>query len=113
MAYTLKLLSASAYLPASVANIFATPVSGSFSILRLIHICNDTGSAATFTLYFSTTTGGSTAGTEIAKAVSVGANSVYEMPMYLPMPNGYYLSGLASAGSTLTITVMGETGATT
>jgi hypothetical protein len=113
MAYTIKQLAAPAFLAASSTNVIPTPISGSFYVLRLIHLCNDTGSAATATLYFSVTTDGSTAGTELCKGLTIGANSTYDLPLYLPMPNGYYLSGLASAGSTITITVSGEWGATT
>src|SRR5271157_3614359 len=111
MAYVIKQLAAPAYLAASSTNIFTTPPSGSFYVIHWIHVNNDDSSAHTFTLYFGTVSGGSTAGTEIAYQVSVGANSTYDMPCYLVCPYNYYLSGLASAGSVLTISVGAESGA--
>lgn len=103
-----KRIAGPAYLANAVANIYTPASSDVYTVITQIHIANVTGGAVTFTLYIGAT-GGSTGGTEIAKAVSVAANST----TYLPFSPGIklvstdFLTGLASAATSLTITVLG------
>lgn len=105
----LKVISGPAYLAASATDIYTPPASTIYTVINQIQIANVTNAAVTFTLYKGAT-GGSSGGTEIAKGVSVPANSV-SPPIYfspgLKMTSTDFLSGLASAGSSLTIIVMG------
>lgn len=107
MAGTLKRIAGPAYLGSSVADIYTPPASTIYTVIRQIHIANVTAGAVTFTLYVGGT-GGSTGGTEIAKGVSVAANSYVDLFFNLKMVSTDFLSGLASAGTSLTIVVMGE-----
>lgn len=100
-----------AYLAASATNIYTPAASTFVTVIRHIHIANVTTGAATFTLYVGAT-GGSAAGTELFKGYTVSANSTYDYYGALRMTSADFLSGLASAGSTLTITVEGEIYAT-
>jgi hypothetical protein len=107
MADTKKLIASPAFLAASATNIYTPPASTIISVITHIHISNVTGGAVTFTLYVGAT-GGSSAGTELFKAKSVAANDTYDW--YSPglvLKSTEFLTGLASAGSSLTITVMG------
>ena len=107
MAGTLKRISGPAYIAASATNIYTPEASTIYTVIRHIHIANVTTGAITFTLYVGAT-GGSAAGTELFKLVSVAANSSYDYYCTLKMLSTDFLSGLASAGSSLTITVEGE-----
>jgi hypothetical protein len=103
MAGTLSVVK-TAFLPSSVANIYTPPASTIYLAIRHIHICNVTVAAASFTLYVGAT-GGSAAGTELFKLQSVAADNYLDYYMNMKMTSVDFLSGLASAGSTLTITV--------
>lgn len=109
MAGTLKRISGPAYLANAAADIYTPPASTIYTTIRHIHVANKTGTAAKFTLYIGAT-GGSAAGTEIAYAKNVPANDYVDLfwAPGLKMASTDFLSGLASAASTLTITVMGE-----
>jgi len=109
MAGQLKRISGPAYLASSATDIYTPQASTIYTLIRQIHIANKTGGAVTATLYVGAT-GGSAAGTELLPTKSVAANDVYDMYFYpaLKMLSTDFLSGLASAGSSLTITVIGE-----
>lgn len=107
MAGTLKIIASVAYLGSSVANIYTPPASTIYTIIRHIHLANVTASSATFTLYVGGT-GGSTGGTELFKLFTVPANSTYDYFCERKMLSTDFLTGLASAGSTITIEVEGE-----
>lgn len=107
MAGTLKRIAGPAYLASSVANIYTPPAATISTTIRHIHIANVTGGAVTFTLYVGGT-GGSTGGTELFKGYSVAANSSFDFYGALLMLSTDFLTGLASAGSSLTIVVEGE-----
>ncbi len=108
-------------LGASAANIINTAITSlsgptgytqtqPYVIIRHIRIVNKTSSAATFSLYIGAT-GGSVAGTEfIGNALSVAANSAYDWYGMVRLDSGDYLTGLASAGTTLTFEAEGEIG---
>lgn len=81
-----------------------------YLVLRHIRIVNKTGSAATASLYIGAT-GGSAAGTEfLGTAVSVPANSAIDWYGMLRLDAADFLTGLASAATTLTIEGEGEIG---
>jgi hypothetical protein len=109
MVGTLKRISGPAYLANAAADIYTPPASTIYTVIRQIHIANVTAGAVTFTLYVGAT-GGSSGGTELFKAYSVAANSAYDWYGTQRMASGDFLSGLASAATSLTITVMGEQG---
>lgn len=107
MAGTLKLISGPAFLSNAAADIYTPPASTIYTVIRHIHIANVTTGAVAFTLYKGAT-GGSAAGTELFKLVSVPANSYVDYYPIMKMTSTDFLSGLAGAASSLTITVEGE-----
>jgi hypothetical protein len=107
MAGTIKRIAGPAYIAASATNIYTPPASTIYTVIRHIHVANVTAGAITFTLYVGAT-GGSAAGTELFKTRTVAALDTYDFYCGLFMASTDFLSGLASAGSSLTITVEGE-----
>ncbi len=81
-----------------------------YYILRHIRLVNKTASAVTFTGYIGLT-GGSAAGTEfLGNALSVAANSYVDWYGALRLDPADFLTGLASAATSLTIEAEGEMG---
>lgn len=107
MAGQLKRIAGPAYIASSATDIYTPAASTIYTVIRHIHVANVTAGAVTFTLYVGAT-GGSAAGTELFKAYSVAANSSFDYYCTLKMTSADFLSGLASAGSSLTIVVEGE-----
>jgi len=107
MAGTLKRIAGPAYIAASATDIYTPAASTIYTVIRHIHVANVTGGAVTFTLYIGAT-GGSSAGTELFKGYSVAANSAFDYYCTKKLVSTEFLSGLASAGSSLTITIEGE-----
>lgn len=103
----LKRIAGPAYLANAAADIYTPPAATIYTVIKHIHIANVTAGAVTFTLYIGAT-GGSTGGTELFKAVSVAANSSFDHYCNRKMVSTDFLSGLASAATSLTITVDGE-----
>ncbi len=100
-----------AYLTNAAANTFTPPSSSQVTLrtyMTQLHVANVTGGAVTFTLYIGAT-GGSAGGTEIYKAVSIPANSSvdYYFGDGIEMLTTDFLTGLASASTSITITVLG------
>jgi hypothetical protein len=82
----------------------------SYVIIRHIRIVNKTGGAATASLYIGAT-GGSAAGTEFAyNATSIPANSYVDWYGMVRLEPADFLTGLASALTTLTFEAEGEIG---
>ncbi len=106
---TLKRISGPAYLAASATNIYTPPASTILTTIKHIRLVNKTAGAVTATLYVGAT-GGSSGGTEVLEAKSVAAHDVYDIYFSpgLLMASTDFLSGLASAGSSIVITVMGD-----
>ncbi len=106
---TLKRISGPAYLANAAANIYTPPNAAVDTVIKHIRITNKTAGAVTATLYVGAT-GGSAAGTEILEAKSVAAHDYLDLFFSpgLKMASTDFLSGLASAATSLTITVMGE-----
>lgn len=81
-----------------------------YVIIRHIRIVNKTAGAVTFSIYVGAT-GGSAAGTEVlGTALSVAANSAYDWYGSLRLDAADFLSGLASAATSLTFEAEGEIG---
>jgi hypothetical protein len=100
-----------AYLANSATNIYTPPSSSQVTLktyLTQIHLANTTSGAVTWTLYIGGT-GGSTGGTELGKGVSLAANSTQDLYFGdgIAMATTDFLSGLASAASSITIVVDG------
>lgn len=110
MAGQLKRISGPAYIAAAAADIYTPPAATIYTVIRHIRVANKTGAAATFTLYVGAT-GGSAGGTEVTGlSKSVPANDHIDM-FFAPgikMVSTDFLTGVASAATTLTIVVMGE-----
>ncbi len=100
-----------AYLASSATNIYTPPSSSQVTLetyITQIHLANVTSGAITWTLYIGAT-GGSSGGTEIGKGVSLAANSTQDLYFGdgIRLLTTDFLSGLASAGSSITIVVQG------
>lgn len=81
-----------------------------YIILKHIRVVNKTAGAATVSLYIGAT-GGSAAGTEFAyNATSIPANSYVDWYGQVRLDAADFLSGLASAATTLTFEAEGEIG---
>lgn len=109
MAGQLKRIAGPAYLASVATDIYTPPASTIYTVIRQIHVANKTAGAVTFSLYVGAT-GGSAGGTELFGAKSVAANDTYDWYASpgVKMLSTDFLSGLASAGSSLVITVIGE-----
>lgn len=84
--------------------------SNTYVILRHIRIVNKTAGAVTFSLYIGAT-GGSAAGTEFGGiATSVAANSYVDWYGMVRLDVADFLTGLASAATSLTFEAEGEIG---
>lgn len=84
--------------------------SATYLILRHIRIVNKTAGAVTASLYIGAT-GGSAAGTEfLGTAISVAANSYIDWYGMVRLDSADFLTGLASAATSLTIEGEGEIG---
>ena len=105
----LKRISGPAYLAASATNIYTPPASTIETVIKHIRLANKTAGAVTATLYVGAT-GGSSGGTEIVPTESIPPNSHVDhfFSPGLAMQSTDFLSGLAGAGSSITITVMGD-----
>jgi hypothetical protein len=109
MAGTLKRIAGPAYIANAAADIYTPPASTIYTVIRQIHIANVTAGAVTFSLYVGAT-GGSSGGTQLFGSYSVAANSAFDWYGLLRMSSTDFLSGVASAATSLVITVMGEQG---
>ena len=82
----------------------------SYYVIRHIRIVNKTAGAVTFSGFIGAT-GGSAAGTEfLGSGLSVGANSFVDWYGVLRLDTGDFLTGSASAATSLTIEAEGEIG---
>lgn len=109
MAGTQKKLAGPLALTTSIANVFNASSALIQTSVTQIHIVNKNTVAVTFSLYLGLT-GGSLAGTEIGgNAKSIAANDTKDIVFGggLVMQSTDFLTGLASANTSLTITVIG------
>jgi hypothetical protein len=78
--------------------------------LKHIRVGNKTGAAVTVTLYIGVT-GGSAAGTEFAfVTTSIPANGFADWNGTMPLASTDFLTGIASAGTAITLNAEGEMG---
>ena len=105
---TPKRLAGPAHLSNSAANILS-PTSGITAVIKHIHLVNKTAGAVTATLYLGAT-GGSSSGTEILEGKSIAAHDYLDLFFSpgLRLSDTEYLTGLASAATSIAATVMGE-----
>lgn len=81
-----------------------------YLLLKHVRIVNKTAGAVTFSLWLGAT-GANAAGTEvIGTALSVAANSAYDVYCNLKLGSGDFLVGGASAATSLTFQAEGEIG---
>ncbi len=104
-------LAGPAFLAASATNIYTPPTSSQVTLrtyITQIHLANVTASDATWTLYIGGT-GGSAAGTELGKGVTLAANKVTDLYFGdgIEMLTTDFLSGLSGTASAITIVVLG------
>jgi hypothetical protein len=102
MADILKRLSGPTALTTSAVTQYTAPALTTTTI-RNIHVANETGGAATFTLSLGT----DGAGTRAFYQVSVAAGAVYDWSGILVLAAADLIQALASAGATLTLIVSG------
>src|SRR6476660_193521 len=110
MAGTIKRIAGPAYLANAAANIYTPPASTIFTTINHIRVSNKTGTAATYTLYVGGT-GGSAGGTEItglSESVAANDHKDHYFSPGMVMLSTDFLTGVASASSTLTVVVMGS-----
>lgn len=107
MAGTLKRIAGPAFIANAAANIYTPPASTMYLTLRHIHIANNTAGAVTFSLFVGAT-GGSAAGTELFKDVSIAAKGYFDYYCLQRMDSTDFLTGVASAATSLIITVEAE-----
>lgn len=105
---TLKRIAGPAYISNSAANIYTPPASTISTTITHIHIANVSASDVTFSLYIGAT-GGSAGGTQLAGGYTVVANSTWDYYGDLLMLSTDFLTGVASAATSLVITVEGTT----
>lgn len=102
----LKKLAGPAYIAASATNVYTPEAATIYTILKHLHFCNVTASAVTFSMYIGAT-GGSAAGTEIFKDLSIAAKSTYDWYGNVKMLSTDFLTAISTASS-ITVVVMGE-----
>ena len=102
-----------AYVANAAADLYVPSASTIYALVRHIRLANKDSSARTVSLYVGAT-GGSAGGTEIVPGTSIAANDVLDVyfPGGLKLISTTYLSGVASAASTIVCTIMGELYAT-
>lgn len=107
MAGTLSRIAGPAYIANAAANIYTPPAAIIYLELQHIHIANRTNTAVTFSLYVGAT-GGSAAGTELIGTRTVAPYDTFDYYCRQKMVSTDFLSGVASAASSLVIIVEGE-----
>lgn len=103
MADTAKRLAGPTQPGTSTGTLYTVPASTT-TILRNIHVANNTAAAVTFTLAIGTA---ATAANRLYDAVSIPANSTLDWSGFLVLAAAETLQALASAGTSLTVTVSG------
>jgi hypothetical protein len=88
-------------------NVYNNNSSLIYDNIKHLEVVNTTGSAATFTLYISTT-GDNTGGREWFKGQSVAANSTYHWYGNKKLVSTDFVVGGSGTGSALTIMLEGE-----
>lgn len=102
MADTLKRLAGPVALTTSAATVYTVPGSTTTTV-RNIHVCNETGTGATFTLSLGT----DGAGKRLYKAVNIPANDSLDVGLSLVLSAAEVLQAYSGTGSTLTLVISG------
>lgn len=102
MADTLKRLAGPTLLTASAATVYTVPALTT-TVVRNIHVCNETGTAATFTLALGT----DGAGKRLYKAVSIPANDSLDVGLSLVLGAAEILQAYSGTASALTLVISG------
>jgi hypothetical protein len=102
MADTLKRLSGPTPLTTSAVTQYTTPAATTTAV-RSIHVANESGSAATFTLSLGT----DGAGKRLFPAMSIAANSVLDWTGNIVLNAGEILQALSGTGAALTLVISG------
>jgi hypothetical protein len=89
------------FIASSAANLYAPPGP---EVVRNIHVCNEGSASATFSIWIGAT-GASAAGTAIFKSVAIAPGAVLDAPYPYKLSATTFVVGLASAASTLTVTI--------
>ena len=106
MAGTDKRIAGPAYIASSVADLYTPPASTIFTLIGHMHFANTAAVARTFSMYVGAT-GGSTGGTELFKDFEIAANSTYDYWCRLRMSSTDFLTAVASAANSITVTIEG------
>jgi hypothetical protein len=99
---TAKRLSGPALLTGSAATVYTVPASTT-TVLRNIHVCNETGTAATLTMSIGT----DGAGKRLFMGFSVAANDVLDWSGAIIMNAAEVLQAFSGTASALTLTTSG------
>ena len=102
MTDTAKRLAGPSQLTGSAATVYTTP-GATTTIVRNIHVANNTSGAVTFTMSI----GADAAGKRIYDAVSIPAHDALDWSGFLVLAATETLQAFASAGTSLTLTVSG------
>jgi hypothetical protein len=98
--------------PATLTGGVNAPFAKTFMLIKHIRVINKTSGAVTFNM-FRGATGGSAAGTEIiGSGLSVAANSYIDWYGLIRLDTGDFLTGSASANTSLVAEFDGEIGVT-
>jgi len=101
-----RLLGPTALTTTLTTNLY-NPAAGVYAVIKAIHVCNKTAGIVNFTLYLGLT-GGTLAGTEEWFQYPVPADGVYDWYGMLEMGASDFLTGGASANTSLNLTLQGE-----
>lgn len=102
MADTLKRLSGPVFVATSASTHYTVPASTTATV-RAIHVANETGSSANFTLSVGT----DGAGKRLFKDVPIAANDVLDWTGTLVLSAAEVIQAVAGTGSALTLTMSG------
>jgi len=99
---TAKRLAGPTLLTGTAATVYTVPAATT-ATLRNIHVSNETGSAATFTLSIGT----DAAGKRLFTAISIGANSSLDWSGFIILTAAEILQAFSGTASALTLTISG------
>jgi hypothetical protein len=102
MADTLKRLAGPTLLTGSAATVYTVPASTT-ATLRNIHVCNETGTAATLTMSIGT----DGAGKRLFTGFSVAANDVLDWSGAIVLAAAEVLQAFSGTASALTVVISG------
>jgi len=102
MADTAKRLSGPALLTASAATVYTVP-GATTTILRSVHVSNETGSTATFTMSIGT----DASGKRLWTAMDIATKSSFDWSGFIVLAAGEVLQAFSGTTSALTLTTSG------